>query len=43
MTSVISAAVVMSTPRIRRKRWYLGEATGCCGDGRQEKGRQDVR
>jgi len=33
----------MSTPRSRRKRGYLGEASRCCGDARQEKRRQDVR
>ena len=33
----------MSTPGSRRKRGYLGEASGCCGDARQEKRGQEVR
>jgi len=35
--------VVMSTPRSRRQIGSLGEASGCCGDGRQEKRSQDVK
>jgi len=33
----------MSTPGSRRKRGFLGEVSGCCGDARQEKRRQDMR
>ena len=33
----------MNTPGSRRKRGYLGEASGCSGDARQEKRRQDER
>jgi len=34
--SVISVASCYEQPGIRRRRGYLGEASGCCGDGRQE-------
>jgi len=33
----------MSTPGSIRKRGYLGEASGSCGDAREQKSRQDVR